>query len=159
MSRPLALAALAALAVASGAAAHAQTGPSPRDLGSSTAPPPADDTLYRAFGAKAGLRALMEDFFVRLQADPRIGSFFRNADGEHLVSQLTEQLCYESGGPCVYRGAPMKGVHRGLEIDRSDFNALVEVLQQSMDAKGIAFRDQNRLLARLAPMHREIVTQ
>lgn len=159
MSRFLAPAALAAIAVACSVTSHAQTGPAPRDLGSSTSPAPADDTLFMAFGGKAGLRALMEDFFVRLKADARIGSFFRNADGERLVSQLTEQLCYESGGPCVYRGAPMKGVHRGLEIDRSDFNALVEVLQQSMDAKGIAFRDQNRMLARLAPMHREIVTQ
>ena len=36
-------------------------------------------------------------------------------------------------------------------------NALVEVLQDTMDAQGIPFRDQNRLLARLAPMHREII--
>jgi hemoglobin len=34
---------------------------------------------------------------------------------------------------------------------------LVEVLQQAMDAQGIAFGVQNRLLARLAPMHRDIV--
>jgi hemoglobin len=33
----------------------------------------------------------------------------------------------------------------------------VEVLQDTMDAQGIPFRDQNRLLARLAPMHREII--
>ena len=57
--------------------------------------------------------------------------FFAKADRENLVSQLTDQLCYESGGPCIYRGAPMKGVHRGLEIDKHDFNALVEVLQDS----------------------------
>jgi hemoglobin len=101
----------------------------------------------------------MEDFFVRLQADERTKPFFSKADRENLVSQLTEQLCYESGGPCIYRGAPMKGVHRGLEIDKHDFNALVEVLQQAMEAKGIAFQAQNRLLARLAPMHREIITR
>ena len=41
---------------------------------------------------------------------------------------------------------------------KGDFNALVEVLQQSMEARGIPFGAQNRLLARLAPMHREIVT-
>lgn len=29
----------------------------------------------------------------------------------------------------------------------------------AMDAQGIAFRTQNRLLALLAPMHREIVTR
>jgi hemoglobin len=33
----------------------------------------------------------------------------------------------------------------------------VEVLQASMDAQHLPFATQNRLLARLAPMHREIV--
>jgi hemoglobin len=45
-----------------------------------------------------------------------------------------------------------------MDIKRSDFNALVEVLQISMNRRGIAFGAQNRLLALLAPMHREIIT-
>jgi len=49
--------------------------------------------------------------------------------------------------------------HRELEIARGDFNRLVEVLQDCMDAKGIPFGTQNRMLALLAPMHRDIVTK
>jgi hemoglobin len=33
----------------------------------------------------------------------------------------------------------------------------VEVLQDTMDAQGIPFVAQNRLLAKLAPMHRQII--
>ena len=121
--------------------------------------PPADDSVYQAFGQKAGIQALMEDFFSRLQADARTAPFFIGANRERLVTQLTDQLCYQSGGPCVYRGAPMAPMHRGLEIGKEDFNALVEVLQRSMDAKGIPFAAQNRMLARLAPMHRDIITR
>ena len=51
----------------------------------------------------------------------------------------------------------MKEAHDGMDITRGDFNALVEVLQDAMDAQGIPFRAQNRLLAQLAPMHRDIV--
>ena len=51
----------------------------------------------------------------------------------------------------------MKEAHADQHIGKADFNALVEVLQQSMDAQGIAFTTQNRMLARLAPMHREII--
>ncbi len=120
---------------------------------------PADDSVYQAFGQKAGIQALMQDFFVRLQADARTAPFFKDTNRANLVEQLTEQLCQESGGPCVYKGAPMGPVHRDMDIGKEHFNALVEVLQQSMDAKGIAFSAQNRLLARLAPMHREIVTR
>lgn len=118
-----------------------------------------DDSLYRAFGQKPGLQTLMEDFVDRLKADARTGPFFKDTNRAGLVEQLTDQLCQVSGGPCIYKGAPMDKAHRDLEIGKQDFNALVEVLQQSMDAKGIAFREQNRMLARLAPMHRDIVTR
>jgi hemoglobin len=120
---------------------------------------PADDSVYRAFGGRAGIRAVMEDFVPRLEADPRIGRFFRREGREHLIAMLTEQLCQEAGGPCTYEGAPMDVAHESLAITRADFNALVEVLQISMQAKGIPFRAQLGLLARLAPMHRQIVTE
>ena len=126
---------------------------------SNMASPPKDDAVYKAFGEKEGIHALMEDFFKRLQADPRIGSFFKDANRDRLVTQLTDQLCYEGGGPCTYNGAPMAARHAGMNIGKADFNALVEVLQESMDAKGIPFRAQNAMLARLAPMHRDIITK
>jgi truncated hemoglobin YjbI len=70
---------------------------------------------------------------------------------------LVDQFCEVSGGPCKLQGPSMKQVHEGFEIDRKAFNALVEVLQQVMDAQGIPFSAQNRLLAKLAPMHRDII--
>ncbi len=120
---------------------------------------PADDSVYQAWGGKAGIRAVMEDFVPRLEADPRIGRFFRKEGRERLIAMLTEQLCQESGGPCKYEGAPMGPVHSSLNITKGDFNALVAVLQVSMDAKGIPFSAQNGMLARLAPMHREIISK
>ena len=42
-------------------------------------------------------------------------------------------------------------------ITRANFNALVEVLQEAMDAQGVPFGVQNRLLSQLAPMHRDII--
>jgi hemoglobin len=120
---------------------------------------PADDSLYQAWGGQAGIRAVMEDFVPRLEADPRIGRFFKREGRERLVTLLTEQLCQESGGPCRYSGAPMGPSHADMGITKADFNALVEVLQRSMDAKGIPFAAQNGMLARLAPMHRDIIAR
>jgi hemoglobin len=114
--------------------------------------------LYQAFGERAGLRALMDDFVVRLKADPRIGTQFSETNLENLAKSLTEQLCQLSGGPCTYNGPDMKTAHAQMDITRAHFNALVEVLQQSMDAKGIPFTRQNQMLALLAPMHRDTIT-
>ena len=117
-----------------------------------------NDQLYKAFGEKPGLVALMDDFMVRLLDDPRTGPHFKPANQQRVKEQLVEQLCALSGGPCIYKGADMKSSHANLEIKKSDFHALVEVLQQSMDAKGIPFRKQNEMLALLAPMNRDIIT-
>ena len=117
-----------------------------------------DDQLYQAFGEKAGLVALMDDFMIRLLADARTGPHFLPANQQRVKEQLVDQLCALSGGPCVYKGADMTSSHANLEIKKSDFHALVEVLQLSMDAKGIAQRKQNEMLALLAPMHRDIIT-
>lgn len=116
-------------------------------------------TLYQTFGEKPGLVKLMDDFMVRLLADPRTGPHFKPANQQRVKEQLVDQFCQVMGGPCVYKGADMKSAHANLEIRKSDFNALVEVLQLSMDAQGIPFRAQNQLLARLAPMHRDTITE
>ena len=114
--------------------------------------------LYAALGEKAGIDRLAGDFVVRLLRHPRTGVHFKDAQPEDLQHSLAEQFCALSGGPCTYQGADMRDVHADMDIDKGDFNALVEVLQHAMDAQGIAFFQQNRLLALLAPMHRDIIT-
>lgn len=118
----------------------------------------ADDALYQSLGQKPGLTALMDDFMQRLLADPRTQPFFEKANHQRVKEQLVEQFCQVSGGPCVYKGVDMKSSHSNMDITKGNFNALVEVLQNSMDAKNIPFSAQNRLLAQLAPMHRDIIT-
>ena len=145
-------------AAGSGAFAQTATVPAVAAVAALATAAPSDDRLYQALGQQAGLQALMEDFVPRLLADARIGVFFKETNRDNLVKLLTDQLCQESGGPCVYGGAPMRLAHQDMEITKKDFNALVEVLQISMQARGIPFRVQNALLARLAPMHRDIIT-
>jgi hemoglobin len=145
---PLCHAALLGLALLHGAAV-AQDRYTPRV--------PADDSLYQALGARPGLVKLMDDFVPRLLADVRINAFFKDVDLAHLKDELITQVCEVAGGPCRRQGPGMVTAHEGMEIRQRDFNALVEVLQWSMDAQDIPFGVQNRLLAQLAPMHRDIV--
>jgi len=126
-------------------------------LGLAAGPASADDSLYRTFGERAGLVRLMDDFMARLLADARMKPFFQDADQQHVKDELVLQFCEVAGGPCRRDGPDMKKAHDGMDITRGDFNRLVELLQRSMDAQGIPFAAQNRMLARLAPMHREIV--
>jgi hemoglobin len=114
--------------------------------------------LYQALGEKPGITRLMDDFVNRLVVDPRIGGHFKDVKPAALKESLTDQICQLSGGPCKYEGADMKSAHADMDINKGHFNALVEVLQGAMDAQGIPFAQQNRLLALLAPMHRDVIT-
>jgi hemoglobin len=115
--------------------------------------------VFEQFGGEAGLVALMDDFMVILLEDPRMRPFFEFSDQAKTKRHLVEQFCVILGGPCSYTGRDMKQSHAMLGIDRADFNALVEDLQIAMQRRGIPFRAQNQLLAKLAPMHRDIVVK
>ena len=115
--------------------------------------------VFEDFGGMPGMTALMDDFMAIMLEDPRLRPFFENTDQVRIKRQLAEQFCAILGGGCTYSGRDMKSSHVGFAIDRADFNALVEDLQIAMDRKGIPFRSQNKLLAVLAPMHREVITR
>ena len=92
-------------------------------------------------------------------ADPRTADKLDNIAIPRLKQRIVEQVCELTGGPCHFHGISMKGAHAYLHLHDRHFNAMVEDLQNAMDKAGVPFATQNRLLAILAPMHRDIVSQ
>lgn len=115
-------------------------------------------TLYEQLGGKESIRTVMDDFVLRLTMDPRIGDQFKDTNRARLSALLTEQVCEATGGPCKYPGLDMKAAHAGMTITKAHFNALVEVLVDSLNAAGVPFGLQTDILALLAPMHRDVIT-
>ncbi|TIH06604.1 group I truncated hemoglobin [Pseudomonas leptonychotis] len=119
--------------------------------------PPKDASLYHELGEQAGITRIVEGMLLNIAADPRIVRHFENIDIVRLRDKLVEQICVEAGGPCSYTGDSMEESHKGQHLTPSDFNALVENLQDAMSAQGVNMPAQNRLLARLAPMRAQII--
>ncbi|GLQ20713.1 hypothetical protein GCM10007854_16680 [Algimonas porphyrae] len=113
-------------------------------------------TLYDDFGGYAVLSAVISDMLARSLADPEMAPIFANSDMDRLQSMLVLHMCHLADGPCVYDGQHMRRAHDGLGIETRHFNRLVEYMQDAMDEQGVAFRTQNRLLARLAPFHNDV---
>jgi hemoglobin len=116
-----------------------------------------DGKLFAAFGGREGLARIVDDLFVNVDADPRINTFFEPTKRQETKARLVEQFCVVLGGGCTYSGKDMKAAHKNLGIQKADFNALVENLQKAMDKNGVPFSAQNKLLAALAPQHRDVV--
>jgi len=111
------------------------------------------------FGGKDGLVALVDDAMNRWLKNPRTRPYFENADQARIKHLLAEQFCVVLNGPCTYEGRSMAEAHRGLNVTEAAFYALVEELQVAMNHRHIPFSAQNRLLAALAPMHKDVITR
>ena len=119
----------------------------------------ADDALFVGLGGKPGIQRIVKGLIPLVLADKRINETFDGINMKKLALRLEEQFCVVAGGPCEYKGKDMAESHDGMNVTHAQFNALVEDLQVAMEQAGVPSRVQNRLLARLAPMHRTIVTK
>jgi hemoglobin len=115
--------------------------------------------MLEAFHGREGVARIVDDLVDHVRTDPRIADIFKATDLVRLRRTLKEQLCYILNGGCDYTGRDMAKTHKDQGVTVAEFNALVELLQEAMEREGVAFGAQNRLLAKLAPMKRDVVVR
>ena len=86
-----------------------------------------DSKLLADFGGKEGLTNIMDDFMIRLVANPRTHDMFASADQDKIKHLLVEQMCVIMKGPCEYTGRSMAEAHAGMGVKEGGFYALVEL--------------------------------
>ncbi|MDO8802640.1 group 1 truncated hemoglobin [Phenylobacterium sp.] len=149
-----------ALAVAAPAVAEEKpVDPYTQSSANAGAIPFTGDQMLAAFHGRDGVARIVDDTLDRSVADPKLREIFHATDMERLRRTLKEQVVYLLGAPVAYTGRDMKTTHKDQGINTAEFNILVEHLQLAMDKEGVAYRYQNQLLAKLAPMKRDVVTR
>jgi hemoglobin len=121
--------------------------------------PITDPKVFEAFHGKAGLARIVASTLDLAYADARIGPIFKPFERPRIERTLNEHFCYLLGGGCAYTGRDMVTTHKDMGLKAGDMGALVEILQTAMDREGVPFGMQNRFLAKLAPMKRDVVTK
>ena len=130
------------------------------DTGASTAMMPdtsANRSLYDRLGGKSAITAVVDTFVARVAADARINKKFARSNIPRVKTEIVDQVCAETGGPCAYTGRSMKEAHRNMKVTEGEFNALVEDLTSALNAFKVPAREQNELLAALGSMKNDIV--
>ena len=117
----------------------------------------ASPTLYERIGGEAKLKATVDEFTNLILADDRINFTFADSDMNKFKKLIFEQLCEITQGPCKYTGRDMHEAHAKLNLDNAQFNALAEDLYIAFDRVHVPYRVQNRVMALLAPMQRDVV--
>ena len=117
----------------------------------------AEKTLFDDIGGESRLKRVVDELVEVMLADDRINFTFANTDLPKFKHLIYTQLCELAAGPCIYDGRTMQAAHEKLPISNAMFNALTEDLYIAFDRVGVPYRVQNRLIALLAPMQRDIV--
>jgi hemoglobin len=92
-----------------------------------------ETTLYERLGGRAGIRAVVDDFYDRLLADEELGPFFEDADVERLRRTQTTFLCEAAGGPETYDAEPVREAHRHVPFTRDHVRRALDHLSASLD--------------------------
>lgn len=119
----------------------------------------AEDTLFADMGGQAGIDRIVDASVDNYLSDDRIKAIFDESNIDRLRAEFKVQFCQVAGGPCQFKGHDMTAAHKGLHLTNANFNAVVEDLQDAMDKVGLSTATQNRFLARLAPMQRQVVSR
>ena len=121
---------------------------------------PTEPTLYQRLGGREAIKGVVDDFVANLVADPRVNSRFKALKPEQvfkLQTNLADQICDATGGPCAYLGRDMKTAHAGMGITEAEWNATVEDLVKSLDKFKVPEKEKGELLGILGPMKPAIV--
>lgn len=161
MRKPFVLALIVALAgLAPSANAQEQeepVAPYEQSDANAGASPITDPAVLVAFHGREGIDRIANRTIDLALADEELGPIFRPFDMVRLRRTLNEQFCYLLGGGCTYTGRDMRTAHANMGVDTRYFNRLVVHLRTAMREEDVPFAMQNRFLARLAPMHDDVV--
>jgi hemoglobin len=119
-------------------------------------------SLYKRLGGREGIATVVNDFTANMAADPRVNIRFKDtkpADLDRFKSNLADQICEATGGPCSYLGKDMKTAHKDMRITEEEWNATVENLVKALDKNNVAAQAKQELLGALGPMKKDIVGQ
>lgn len=117
-------------------------------------------SLYHRLGGYDAIAAVTDDFFLRLKQDASLARFFGGLSADSLGKfrqHVVEQICYATGGPCVYMGRDTKTAHAGLGITEAEWNTTVKHLVASLDKFKVGEKEKTELLATVSTLKKDIV--
>lgn len=115
-----------------------------------------EKTLFERIGGLPVLNAIVKDSLQQLSTNAKTKRSFEGVKLDKLQESIVSQLCYLTGGGCVYEGETMKNSHADAKITAAEFELFVDIHRKVFD-KYIGTREKNELLKILAPMRRDIV--
>ena len=99
------------------------------------------DQLYEKVGGSKIINELVQLFYDRVLADPRLGPFFQHTDTATLRAQQAMFIAMLLGGARSFSGRDLKTAHAGARaqgLDDGHFDALLGHFETSLQELDVA---------------------
>ncbi|GAA4910876.1 hemoglobin [Stackebrandtia albiflava] len=91
---------------------------------------------YERLGGAPTIAEAVERFYTRLLADPQVSGYFTHIELPTLKRHQAALLSQVLGGPKAYDGRELKDAHRGMGINRADYDKVCEHLLAVLSEMG-----------------------
>lgn len=116
-------------------------------------------SIYDTIGGADAVRAAVDDFYLRVLADPQLAPFFTATDLNRLKAHQRSFIAAAIGGPEIFSGRDMKTAHAGLNITDAEFDAVVGHLVDTLTGLGVPEETIAQIGGALMPLRADIVTE
>ena len=115
-------------------------------------------SIYDEIGGEPALVKVVDDFYLRVLADPQLAGFFTGMNMIRLKGRQVAFFAQALGGPELYDGASMRDAHTGRGITQSDFDKVALHLTESLQTAGVPDDLVGQIIGVIAPLAPEIVS-
>lgn len=115
-----------------------------------------EPTMYERLGGQVSIDAVVERFYDRVHADPRLAEFFDGIAVIDLEAHQQAFLASALGGPDDYVGRPIAVAHRGLGITDVDFDRIVDHLVDALAVSAVPAALIDEIHAAILPLRSDV---
>lgn len=115
------------------------------------------EPLYERFGGLAAVAQLVFAFYDRVLRSQRLARYFADVDMDRLIDHQTQFLAAAMGGPPSFSDAHLRQVHARLKVSDDAFDEMMQHLEDTLRAFGMAEQDMQQVLRDLDAHRTEVV--
>lgn len=116
-------------------------------------------SLYEKYGGEDTIAKIVEQFYEKVLKDDRVKGFFENTDMNKQKRHQTNFICFVLGGPKQYTGRTMRAAHSKLTLEDSHFDAIVELLGQTLKDNGVSDEDLKAIAAKVEGTRNDVLNK
>ena len=116
------------------------------------------DTLYEKLGGWGAVAAVVDIFYDRVLADPRLAPVFDGIDMNRLKQHQVMFVSAATGGPEPPKPFDLAVAHRPLNITDEQFDRVADHLVAALRVAAVEQPLIDEVIAAVAPLRPQIVT-